>query len=143
MKCCTMLVLTGSGLQLDVDFRVATLVELVQRLLNSVYALFDPGPGGSHEDDDAKGPTREVLLVLQVLIRRDQSLVPSRFGLIEKLTVVEAGPAPFGGGVDLVGMEVARRGTGVPWGNRTLIPSLLQQRGWQRRGSGLLPRAPC
>lgn len=45
--------------------------------------------------------------MFQVLVRRDQYLVPVRFSLIEKLTVLELGPSLFRSRVYFVGMEMS------------------------------------
>ena len=61
-------------------------------------------PTGEGQDKDSKGPTREVLLITQVLVRRDEHLKQS-FGGVQQLTVGQRRPSHLVGRRDGVTRE--------------------------------------
>ena len=65
---------------------------------------FDARPTRCAEDDDCDCSWREILLVLEVRICRDQNLKALSFGRSEQLTILEGRPA-----------ALVRSGYLVPW----------------------------
>ena len=81
------------GAPSDIYFRVASFFELFQGLPNQIDLLPDFGPGSCLQDKNADGAIREVLLILQVLVGSDQSLIVVCLALIEEITVLELRPS--------------------------------------------------
>ena len=74
------------------------------------------GPRRSQQDDDCQFPVYEVLLMAEILIRRDQELVAVFLRAVEQLPVAQARPASFEGRVNLVPPQVPAEGC-----RRTLV----------------------
>lgn len=86
-----------------------------------VYGLGDPGdvtpdarPARRHQHEHADPPARQVLLVVDVLVRGDKDVETFGLGAGEQLPVLEVVPAPLVCSLDSVLRQVIPQGHGCP-----------------------------
>ena len=76
--------------------------------------LLDFRPARRRQDNDGKLSALEVLLVAQVLVRRDEDIETIGLGNCEQFTISKRRPALLAGGSNCVVWKMRATGTGVP-----------------------------
>lgn len=71
------------GIMLDPDLSIVARPDRIQSGLNVREPQLDAMPGGRKQNGDSKPTTNQVLLVLQILVFRDQQFVIITLGRVE------------------------------------------------------------
>ena len=78
----------------------------INGLCHAFNLAFDARPTGCRQHNNCDLTTREVLLISEILVGRDQNGKAALFGLVQQFTVFQIVPAKLKGRRDLMGCEV-------------------------------------
>jgi len=94
----------------DRNFNITAWRDGIYGIRHDFHCAFDARPAGGGQHDNGDFATREILLISEILIGRDQNGKAVLFGLLQQLAVFQIIPAQIKDCGDLMGGEVFTKG---------------------------------
>jgi len=96
----------------NLNFSILTGCYLVNSRLNIIHSQPNTRPGRRQKDENGDLSARQVQLVSEILVCRDQELAARPLGCIKQITILQVGPPPLKGGVHQMTGKMPAKGRG-------------------------------